>query len=143
MIHHLRRCAPRLLILAVLALTACGSHSGKAASVASSAAAAHPTASADAAAAKAKAERIVNGCAVTMGGTKGPGVTALLSLPVLRKLATHSGRVTFGTCVFPDPAKRAAGITCMEHAVTLPGLMTHRKRAATAQAVFMCAEKSL
>ena len=131
------------LILAVAAAVA-GCHSGTTASSVQSAKA-NPTVSADVARAKARAESIINNCAVQLGGTKGPGVTALLSASVLRQLATHSGRTKFEACVFPNPAKRAAASTCIQQVVSNAGLglLTSSGRQHAAQSIFSCVEKNL
>jgi hypothetical protein len=142
MINTVRAGALTLLLAVVAALAGCASHPA-ASSVQS--AAANPTVSADVARAKAHAEAIINNCAVQLGGTKGPGVTALLSAPVLSQLATHSGRAKFETCAFPNPAKRAAASTCIQQAVSTAGLglLTSSGRQHAAQGIFSCVEKNM
>jgi hypothetical protein len=142
MISTVRAGALTLLLAVVAALAGCHSHTA-ASSVPS--ATANPTVSADIATAKAHAEAIINNCAVQLGGTKGPGVTALLSAPVLSQLATHSGRVKFETCAFPNPAKRAAASTCIQQAVSSAGLglLTSSGRQHAAQGIFGCVEKNM
>jgi hypothetical protein len=140
-INTVRKAAP-ILMLAVVALAGC--KSSTAASPVQSAKA-NPTVSADAAKAKAQAEAIINNCAVQLGGTKGSGITALLSLPVLRQLATHAGRVKFETCAFPSPAKRAAASTCIQQATSGAGLglLKSSGRHQAAQNIFNCVETNL
>jgi hypothetical protein len=140
MISTVRSAVPILAVMALLA----GCHSGTAASSVQSAAA-NPAVSADVAKAKARAEAIINNCAVQMGGTKGPGVTALLSLPVLRQLATHSGRVKFETCAFPSPARRAKASTCIQQVMTTAGLrlFSSSGRRQAAQSIFDCVETNM
>ena len=142
MINTVRKAAPILMLAVVAALAGC--KSGTAASPAQSAKA-NPTVSADVTKAKAQAEAIVNNCAVQLGGTKGSGITALLSLPVLRQLATHAGRVKFETCAFPSPAKRAAASTCIQQATSGAGLglLKSSGRHQAAQNVFNCVETNL
>jgi hypothetical protein len=142
MISTVGKAAPILMFAAVAALAGC--HSGTAASPLQSATA-NPTVSGDVAKAKARTEAIINHCAVQLGGTKGPGLTALLSLPVLRQLAAHSGRVKFETCVFPSPAKRARADTCIQRAIanTGLGLLTGSGRQHAAQSVFGCVESNM
>lgn len=132
------RTAALILILVVTAGLA-GCHNGTSAGPAQSPKSS-PTVSADVARARARAEVIINNCAVQLGGTKGPGITALLSLPVLRQLATHSGRVKFETCAFPTPAKRAAASTCIQQAISGAGLglITSSGRQHAAQSIFNC-----
>lgn len=141
MIHTARTTAP-ILMLAVAALAGC--HSGTAASSGQSAKA-NPTVSADVAKAKARAEAVINNCAAQLGGTKGPGVSALLSAPVMRQLATHSGRTKFETCVFPSPAKRASASTCIQQVISNAGfgLLTSSGRQHAAQSIFGCVEKNM
>ena len=100
MINIVRKAVPGVAMVMVAALAGC--HSGSAPSAVPSAKA-NPTVSADVGKAKARAEAVINNCAVQMGGTSGAGITALLSLTVLRQLATHEGRVKFETCAFPTP----------------------------------------
>jgi hypothetical protein len=137
------RTAAVILVLAVVAAVA-GCHSGTASSAVQSAKA-NPTASADVAKAKTRAEAIINNCAVQLGGTKGPGVSALLSLPVLRQLATRSGRVKFETCAFPNPAKRARASTCIHQVISSAGLglLTSSGRQRAAQSIFSCVETNM
>jgi|HubBroStandDraft_4_1064222.scaffolds.fasta_scaffold1159471_1 hypothetical protein len=142
MINTARTAVPLLMLAVMTALAGC--HSGTAASSVQSAKA-NPTVSADVAKAKAQAEAVINNCAVQLGGTKGPGVTALLSAPVLRQLATHSGRVKFETCAFPNPAKRAAASACIQQVISNAGLglLTSSGRQHAAQSVFGCVEKNM
>ena len=137
------RTAALILILAVTAVLA-GCHSGTSAGPAQSPTA-NPTVRADVAKAKARAEAVINNCAVQLGGTKGPGITALMSVPVLSQLATHSGRVKFETCAFPNPAKRAAASTCIQQAISSAGLglLTGSGRQHAAQSVFTCVETNV
>lgn len=140
MLNTARIGALMLMLAVVTALAGC--HSNPAASAGHSA---NPTVGADVAAAKARAEAIVNNCAAQLGGTKGPGITALVSLPVLTQLATHSGRLKFETCVFPSPAKRAAASTCIQQAISGAGLglVTSSGRQHAAQGIFSCVEKNM
>ncbi len=142
MINTARNGAPILMLAVMAALAGC--HSGTAASPLQSVKA-NPTVSADVAKAKARAEAIINNCAVQMGGTKGPGVTALISVPVLRQLATHSGRVKFETCAFPSPAKRAKANACIQQAISNVGLrlLTSSGRQQAAQGTFGCVETNM
>lgn len=142
MINTARTGALILMLAVVTALAGCHSHT---AASAGQSAKANPTVSADVSAAKARAEAIVNTCAAQLGGTKGPGITALVSLPVLTQLATHSGRVKFETCVFPSPAKRAAASTCIQQAISGAGLglVTSSGRQHAAQGIFSCVEKNM
>lgn len=142
MINTARNAAAILMLVVVAALAGC--RSSTAASPAQSAQA-NPTVSADVAKAKARAEAIINTCAVQLGGTKGPGVTALLSVPVLRQLATHSGRVKFETCAFPNPAKRAKASTCIQQVISNArlGLVTSSGRHQAAQDIFSCVEANV
>lgn len=142
MINTVRKAAPILLVGVLAAVAGC--HTGTAASPAQSATA-NPTVSADVAKAKAHAEAVINNCAVQLGGTKGPGVTALLSLPVLRQLATHSGRVKFETCAFPTPAKRARANACLQRVIAGAGLglITSSGRQQAAQGIFNCVETNM
>jgi hypothetical protein len=142
MINTVRKAAPILMLTAVAGLAGC--HTGSVASSVHSAAA-NPTVSADVTKAKTRAEAIINTCAVQLGGTKGPGVGALLSLPVLRHLATHSGRVKFETCAFPSPAKRAKANTCIQQVIPHAGagLLTSSGRYQAAQSIFGCVEANI
>lgn len=142
MINTARTTVPILIFAVLTALAGC--HSGTAASSVPPAKA-NPTVSADVAKARARAEAVINNCAVQLGGTKGPGVTALLSVPVLRQLATHSGRVKFETCAFPSPAKRAAASACIQQVLSNAGLglLTSSGRQHAAQSVFGCVEKNM
>jgi hypothetical protein len=137
------RTAALILILAVTAALG-GCHSSTSASSGQSPKA-NPTASADIAKARARAEAVINNCAVQLGGTKGTGITALLSVPVLRQLATHAGRVKFETCAFPNPAKRAAASSCIQQAISGAGLglVTSSGRQHAAQNVFTCVETNI
>ncbi len=140
---NIARTAALILILAGLAALA-GCHSSTAASSVQSATA-NPTVSADIGKAKTQAEAIINTCAVQLGGTKGPGISSLLSLPVLHQLATQSGRTKFETCVFPSPAKRAAASTCIQQVMSSAGLglLSSSGRHNAAQGVFNCVEKNM
>lgn len=142
MINTVRTAA--LIVILVVTAGLAGCHSGTSAGPAQSPTS-NPTVSADAARARARAEAIINNCAVQLGGTKGPGITALLSLPVLRQLATHSGRVKFETCAFPTPAKRAAASTCIQQAISGAGLglLTSSGRQHAAQTIFNCVETNV
>ena len=142
MINTGRTAAPILMLALTAALAGC--HSGTTASPAPSATA-NPTVSADVTKAKAHAEAIINTCAAQLGGTKGPGITALLSVPVMTQLATHSGRAKFETCVFPSPAKRAAASTCIQQAISSAGLglVTSSGRKHAAQNIFSCVEQNM
>ena len=142
MINTVRTGALILMLAVVAALAGC--RSGTTASSGQSVKA-NPTVSADVNAAKARAEAIINNCAVQLGGTKGPGITALLSGPVMAQLATHSGRAKFEACVFPSPAKRAAASTCIQQAISGAGLglITSSGRHHAAQAIFSCVEKNM
>jgi hypothetical protein len=142
MINTARTAATVSLLAVAVALAGC--HSGTAASSVQSVKA-NPTVSADVAKAKAQAEAAINKCAAQLGGTKGPGISALLSAPVMSQLATHSGRSKFETCVFPSPAKRAAASTCIQQAVSSAGLglVTSSGRQHAAQGIFNCVEKNM
>lgn len=142
MINSVRTAAAILVIAAMAALAGC--HSGTSTS-SGPPANANPTVSADVSQTKARAEAIINNCAVQLGGTKGPGISALLSVPVISKLATHSGRSKFLNCVFPSPAKRAAASTCVQQVVSTAGLglVTSSGRHKAAQGVFTCVEQNL
>ena len=142
MINIVRKTAPVLMLTVTAALAGC--HSGTAASAIQSAKA-NPTVSADVTQAKGRAEAIINDCAAQLGGTKGPGVTALLSLSVLRQLATHSGRVKFETCAFPSAAKRAKAQACIQQAFATAGLqlLTNAGRRQAAQGIFDCVEANM
>jgi hypothetical protein len=142
MINTARTAAPILMLAVMAALAGC--HSGTAASSVHSVKA-NPTVSADVAKAKAQAETVINNCAAQLGGTKGPGITALLSVPVMSQLATHSGRAKFETCVFPSPAKRAAASTCIQQVISSAGLglVTSSGRHNAAQGIFGCVEKNM
>jgi hypothetical protein len=142
MINTVRKAAPILMLAVAAALAGC--HSGTAASPVQSAKS-NPTVSADVAKAKTRAEAVINHCAVQLGGTKGPGITALLSLPVLRQIATHSGRVKFETCAFPNPAKRAKAGTCLQQVIANAGLrlLTGPGRQQAAQSIFGCVETNM
>lgn len=142
MINPVRTAAPVLMLAGMAALAGC--HSGTATSSGQSASA-NPTVSSDVAKTKARAQAIINGCAAQLGGTKGPGITALLSVPVMSQLATHSGRAKFERCVFPSPAKRAAANTCIQQVVSSAGLglVTSSGRHNAAQSIFTCVEKNM
>lgn len=142
MINFTRTAALILMLTGAVALAGC--HSSTAASSVQSATA-NPTVSTDVAKAKAQAEAIINNCAVQLGGTKGPGVTSLLSLTVLHQLATQSGRAKFETCAFPNPAKRAAASTCIQQVVSSAGLglLSSSGRHNAAQGLFNCVEKNM
>jgi hypothetical protein len=142
MINTARNTAPILVLAAAVALAGCHSHT---AASAVQSAKANPTVSSDVAKAKAQAEAVVNNCAAQMGGTKGPGVTALLSVTVLRQLATHAGRVKFETCAFPDPAKRAKASACIQQVMSSAGLglVTKSGRHQAAQSIFSCVETNM
>ena len=142
MINILRKAVPGVTLVVVAALAGC--HSSSSPSAVQSAKA-NPTVSADMAKAKARAEAVINNCAVQMGGTSGTGLSALLSLTVLRQLATHEGRVKFETCAFPDPAKRAKASTCIQQAMTSAGLglLSKSGRHQAAQGVFNCVEANV
>lgn len=141
MINTARTAAP-IVLLAAAALAGC--HSGTPASSVQSANA-NPTVSADIAKTRARAEAIINNCAAQLGGTKGPGISALLSVPVMTQLATHSGRTKFETCVFPNPAKRAAAGTCIQQVISNAGLslVTGSARQHAAQSIFACVEQNM
>jgi hypothetical protein len=142
MINIARTAALILMLTGAAALAGC--HSGAAASSAASVTA-NPTVSSDVAKAKAQAEAIINKCAVQLGGTSGPGVTSLLSLPVLRQLGTQSGRTKFEMCAFPNPSKRAAASTCIQQVISSAGigLLSSSGRHNAAQSVFNCVEKNM
>jgi hypothetical protein len=142
MINTARIAAPVLVLATMVTLGGC--HSGTSAGPAQSPNA-NPTVSADTTKAKARAEAVINNCAVQLGGTRGPGITPLLSLPVLRQLATHSGRAKFETCAFPTPAKRAAASTCIQQAISGAGLglLTSSGRQHAAQGIFSCVETNM
>ena len=135
-----RKAVPGLTLAVVAALAGCTSVSS-----AIQSATANPTASADVGKAQAHAEAIINQCAVELGGTSGTGVNALVSVPVIRRLATHAGRAEFATCAFPDPAKRAKANTCIQQDITGAGLglLTHPGRQQAAQGIFNCVETNL
>ena len=142
MINTARAAALVLMVAAAVALAGC--HSGTSASSVPSVKA-NPTVSADVAKAKAQAEAVINKCAAQLGGTTGPGISALTSAPVMSQLATHSGRVKFETCVFPSPAKRAAASACIQQVVSNAGLglVTGSGRQHAAQGIFNCVEKNM
>jgi hypothetical protein len=142
MINTVRIAAPALVLATMVTLGGC--HPGTSAGPAQSPKT-NPTVSADAAKARARAEAVINNCAAQLGGTKGTGITALMSLPVLRQLATHSGRVKFETCAFPTPAKRAAASTCIQQAISGAGLglLTSSGRQHAAQGIFSCVETNM
>jgi hypothetical protein len=142
MIKIARTTALVLMLAGAVALAGC--HSSTSASPVQSVTA-NPTVSADMAKAKTQAEAIISNCAVQLGGTKGPGVTPLLSLPVLRQLATQSGRTKFETCAFPSPAKRAAASTCIQQVMSSAGLglLSSSGRHNAAQGIFNCVEKNM
>ncbi len=136
--NMVRKAVPGVTLAVVAALAGCTS-------VSSAIQSANPTASADVGTAKARAEAIINQCAVQLGGTPGTGVNALVSVPVIRQLATHAGRAKFATCSFPDPAKRAKANTCIQQVITGAGLglLTHSGRQQAAQGIFNCVETNL
>jgi hypothetical protein len=138
--NMVRKAVGGVLLAVVAALAGC-----QTASSAISSAPSNPTASADVTRTKAHAEAIINNCAVELGGTPGTGVNALVSVPVLRRLATHAGRVKFATCAFPDPARRAAANTCIQQVISGAGLglVTHSGRQQAAQGIFTCVETNL
>jgi hypothetical protein len=142
MIKIARTTAPVLILAGAMVLAGC--HSGTAASSVQSVKA-NPTVSADVAKAKAQAEAVINKCAAQLGGTKGPGISALLSAPVMSQLATNSGRAKFETCVFPSPAKRAAASTCIQQVVSNAGLglATSSGRQHAAQGIFNCVQQNV
>jgi hypothetical protein len=138
--NMVRKAVPGATLAVVAVLAGCTSVSS-----AIQSATANPTASADVGTAKARAEAVINQCAVELGGTPGTGVSALVSVPVIRQLATHAGRAKFATCAFPDPAKRAKANTCIQQVITGAGLglLTHSGRQQAAQGIFNCVETNL
>jgi hypothetical protein len=138
--NMVRKAVSGVTLAVVAALAGCTS-----VSTAIQSATANPTASADVGKAKTRAEAIINQCAVELGGTPGTGLNALVSVPVIRQLATHAGRAKFVTCAFPDPAKRARANTCIQQVITGTGLglLIHSGRQQAAQGIFNCVETNL